>query len=226
MKNRRPHFLARLRSGSNGHRALFVVAALVAITMANLPAYGAEAASAKLSPRDKADIARIEDYLNRLHTMTAKFLQVASTGEVATGKVYLSRPGKMRFEYDPPSPLMLIADGTFLIQIDRELDETTHIFLSSTPVGFLVAKDVKFSGDVTVTGIRRGPNTMRVHVVNTEDPEKGSLTLVFSDKPLALYQWQVKDAQSIRTSVSLTSMRTGMKLDGKLFEYEEKSKNQ
>ncbi|MDP6842919.1 MAG: outer membrane lipoprotein carrier protein LolA [Rhodospirillales bacterium] len=186
-------------------------------------AVAADAVAARLSPQDRADIARVETYFNGLGTMTAKFLQVASTGAIATGTMFLSRPGKFRFEYDPPSPDMLIADGTFLIFVDKELNQTTHIFLSSTPVGVLVRDNVKLDGDITVTRLRRGRGLLRVTVADTDEPEDGTLTLVFSQKPFALRQWQVLDAQGIRTTVTLTEARTGMALDAKLFEYDEEA---
>ena len=179
------------------------------------------AVAAKLSERDRADIARVERYFNDLKTMTAKFLQVASTGAVASGTMFLLRPGKFRFEYDPPSPNMLIADGTFLIFIDKDLRQTTHIFLSSTPVGVLVRDVVKLDGDITVTRISRRRGLLRVTIADSDDVEDGTLTLVFSEKPFTLRQWQVLDAQGTVTTVTLNNARTGMALDDKLFEFDE-----
>jgi len=186
-------------------------------------ALAVDAVPAKLSARDRADIVRVENYFNDLKTMTAKFLQVASNGSVAAGTMFLSRPGKFRFEYDPPSPNMLIADGTFLIFVDKELRQTTHIFLSSTPVGVLVRDVVKLDGDITVTGISRRRGLLRVTVADSDDAEDGTLTLVFSEKPFQLRQWQVLDAQRTITTVTLNNARTGMALDAKLFEFDEDS---
>ena len=184
-------------------------------------ALAADAVAAKLSDSDRADIVRVETYFNDLKTMTAKFLQVASTGAVASGTMFLSRPGKFRFEYDAPSPDMLIADGTFLIFVDKELRQTTHIFLSSTPVGVLVRDVVKLGGDITVTGISRRRGLLRVTIADSDDAEDGTLTLVFSEKPFQLRQWQVLDAQRTVTTVTLNNARTGMTLDNKLFEFDE-----
>ena len=184
-------------------------------------ASSASAVAAKLSERDRTDIARVESYFNDLKTMTAKFLQVASTGAVASGTMFLSRPGKFRFEYDPPSPDMLIADDTFLIFIDKDLRQTTHIFLSSTPVGVLVKDVVKLDGDITVTRISRRRGLLRVTIADSDDVEEGTLTLVFSQRPFTLRQWQVLDAQGTITTVTLNNARTGMALDEKLFEFDE-----
>ncbi len=101
-------------------------------------AIAAENIGAKLSAEDKKDLKRIEIYLNNMKTLRAGFLQVSSNGSLATGKLFLSRPGKMRFEYDPPAPILMIADGVFLIYIDKELEQVTHLWLDNTLVGFLV----------------------------------------------------------------------------------------
>ena len=132
----------------------------------------------------------------------------------------MSRPGKIRLEYNPPSPILIIADGIFLIYIDKELDQVTHIFLKSTPVNFLVRKDIRMDGDITVTKVRRSPGVLRLTVQDTDEPEKGSLTLIFADNPLVLRKWSIIDAQNIQTNVTLTDVETGMKLAPKLFEHD------
>lgn len=201
--------------------AIYKFCFLTILALAGAGAAAEQALPAKLSEQDKTDIARVEQYFNDLKTMTAKFLQVASNGSVASGTMYLSRPGKFRFEYDPPSPDMLLADGTFLIFVDKDLGQTTHIFLSSTPVGVLVKDEVRLSGDITVTGISRRRGLLRVTVADTDDAEDGTLTLVFSQKPFQLRQWQVLDAQRTVATVTLNNARTGMALDEKLFEFDE-----
>ncbi len=175
------------------------------------------AVPAQLTAEDKADLKRVKAYLASLSTLKGGFLQISSNGGVASGKLFMSRPGKMRFEYDPPASILMIADGTFLIYIDKDLDQVTHVFLKSTPVNFLVREDIQMDGDVTVTHIERSPAVLRMTVQDTDEPEKGSLTLVFADKPLTLRKWTVIDAQNIRTDITLTGLETGVSLDPKLF---------
>ena len=178
------------------------------------------AIAARLTEQDSKDINRVKDYLEGLSTLKSEFLQVASNGSVASGKLFLSRPGKIRFEYDPPASILMVSDGIFLAYIDKDLDQVTHIFLKSTPVNFLVREDIQMSGDITVTKIKRSPGALRLTVQDTDEPEKGSLTLIFADNPLALRKWTVIDPQNIRTNVTLTGMETGMALDPKLFQYD------
>jgi outer membrane lipoprotein-sorting protein len=193
-------------------------AALLVALAAAFPAFAIPAAV--LSDRDKADVARIEAYLNDLRTMKARFLQVASTGEYAEGSLLISRPGKMRIEYDPPVPVLIVATGTWLIYHDKELEQVSHVLLSSTPAGILLQENVSFSSDdVLITGFERGANVLRLSVVRKKDPMEGSLTLVVSDKPLSLKKWIITDAQGVQTTVSLMGPRFGMPLDGDLFNF-------
>ena len=177
------------------------------------------AVAARLTAQDKIDLKRVEDYLKSLTTLKSRFLQTSSNGSIASGKLFISRPGKLRFEYDPPSSILMISDGIFLIYIDKDLDQVTHVFLKSTPVNFLVREDIRMDGDITVTKIERSPGLLRLTIRDSDEPEKGSMTLIFADKPLALRKWTIIDAQNIRTNVMLTDVETGMRLDPKLFQH-------
>ncbi len=100
---------------------------------------------------------------------------------------------------------------------DASLQQTSNIPLSRTPLGILLADHVTLSGAVTVTGIQRQPGQLQVTVVRTESPGDGSLTLIFSDQPLALRQWTVVDAQRRETHVTLDNIQLGGTYDPLLF---------
>ena len=176
-----------------------------------------EAVPLILNTQSKNDLLRIKNYLEGIKTLKGGFLQVSSNGDLASGKIFLSKPGRARFEYNPPSPILLIADGTFLVFIDRDLEQTTHVFLNSTPLRMLVSENIDFKEDVTVTKIARGPGTLNITFKDSEEPEKGSISLLFSDKPLRLRKWSVIDSQTIETTVTLTNIQTGIELDPNLF---------
>jgi len=199
----------------------FSIAVFAALFIFTAPLVRAESSlPAKLTPQAVADIERIEIYLTNLETLKAGFLQVSSTGEIATGQFFLSRPGHLRFEYDPPSPILMIADGIFLIYIDKDLEQVTHILQNNTPVGVLTREDVLLSGDITVIGFARGRGAIRVSLAQTDNPEKGAITLIFSDKPLQLRKWVVIDPQGTRTTITLSNMKLGVKLDPKMFVFQ------
>ena len=191
----------------------------------SLEALAEDAVSMKLTTLDKKDLNRGAKYLESVKTLRGQFLQVSSNGRLASGKIYMSRPGRMRFEYDPPDSILMIADGLFFVYIDRDLEQTTHVFLKSTPLSFLVQEKIVFEGDVTVTKIVRSPGILKITIKKTKEPEMGSIKLVFSDKPLALKKWVVVDAQNIETTVNLTGTQTGIKLDPKLFTYSNKKRD-
>ena len=170
-------------------------------------------------PADEADVRRIEAYLNGIHTLRAHFLQVAPDGQLSQGTAWLERPGHLRFQYDPPNPYLLVTAYGQLIFEDRSIKQVSQIPLSRTPLGILLAGHVTLSGAVTVTSIRRLPGQLQLTLVRTESPGEGSLTLTFSENPLALRQWTVLDAQRRATRVTLYDVETGVSLNPKLFEF-------
>lgn len=186
----------------------------------SLLATPALAQGAALSDKDRADLARIEAYLDALKTLKAHFLQVGPNGDVSEGTAWIDRPGKLRFEYDPPSPFLLVAGYGVGFFHDRQLGQTNNFPLSATPLGILLAEHVKLSGDVTVTAIDRDPGQIQVTLIRTGSPGDGSITLVFADTPLQLRQWTIDDAQHQRTSVSLYNITLGGSFDPKLFQFD------
>ncbi|WP_339780520.1 outer membrane lipoprotein carrier protein LolA [uncultured Thalassospira sp.] len=180
-------------------------------------AYAADAAV--LSAKDLQDVSRIEDYLNAITTLKADFVQISSDGGSAKGTVYMQRPGKMRFEYDPPSQILLVATGHDFIYYDKEINAPTYFNIDETPAGLILADHVSLSRDVKIIDFRRTAETIRVKLVRKSDPGAGNVTLVFQDNPLQLRQWVVEDATGIETTVTLFNAEEGMKLDQKLFEF-------
>ncbi|MBR84287.1 MAG: hypothetical protein CMF66_10350, partial [Magnetovibrio sp.] len=151
------------------------------------PAEAIIARTLMLSKQDVADLVRIEQHLNNNRTVQARILQVASDGSYAEGMLHIQRPGRMRLEYDPPNPTIVIADGINLIYVDRELDQATAVLLKFTPADLILRKNISFSSDdLLVTGFSRSPGVIRISVVHAKDPLEGRIMLVFSDKPLEL----------------------------------------
>ncbi len=199
---------------------LLAALGVAAVLTLAAPADAVIARTVQLTKQDIADLVRIERHMNGIKTMQARFLQVTSDGEFAEGDIYLSRPGRMRVEYDPPSQIMVIADGSSLIYVDNELHQATAVLLSLTPAELILREKLSLAdAEILVTGFDRSPGVLRVSLVKARSPLEGQITLVFSDKPLELRKWTVTDAQGVRTTVSLLGPRFGMKLDKKLFDY-------
>ena len=171
---------------------------------------------------DKRDLGRIEEYFNGISTLQARFLQLSPNGRTAEGNLYISRPGRLRFEYDPPVPYLLISDGSQVIFYDKELDTPTYVSLSSTPLEFLLGQTVKLSGLVTVTNVERRPGIIRITLVQSSSPKDGQVIITFTERPIEVKKWALVDAKGTTVEVAIFDPRLGLKLDPKLFMFESK----
>jgi outer membrane lipoprotein-sorting protein len=170
-----------------------------------------------LTPADTADLQRIQDYLNNIHTLQSRFEQVSNDGGVATGTLYLSRPGKMRVEYDPPVPILLVATDNRIWYYDKKLQQVSFFDLKDTPAWFLLQPNVRFGGDISVSNLQHDPGVLRVTVNEANNPGLGQATLVLSDRPLELRKWQIVDAQRKQVTVTLDDPHYGVPLNPQLF---------
>jgi outer membrane lipoprotein-sorting protein len=196
-------------------RCAAALGALLLVLAAALPAAAVVRAPATANAED---LARIEDYLNGLRTLRAKFVQINPDGGTATGTLYFDRPDKMRLDYDPPSELLIIANGWKLVYQDRRLKQISQLFTSSTPLGFLLEDQIRLrGGDVTVTSLTRRGGEIQVAVVQSDQPAEGSITLAFAEQPFELRRWTIIDAQGYATHVVLEGLETDVKLDQELF---------
>jgi outer membrane lipoprotein-sorting protein len=218
MKNSKPirlHRRALLRAGAGLIGAAALGSAMPALARAEATQGPTQAA--QLSDADKADIARIEDYLNSIGSMRASFQQFTESEGLAFGRIYLRRPGRLRVEYDPPSEILLIADGTLLSYYDAELNHLEQVPLKLSPMWFLLRDDVKLGGDVTVTAFTKAANAILIGMVQSDEPDAGSVVLELGDKPLELRQWSIADAAGSEVRVGLYNAEFGVPLDAALF---------
>ncbi len=168
--------------------------------------------------RNSTVITKVQDYLNGLRSLKARFLQVAPNGALTRGTAWLERPGRMRFQYDPPTPLLLVAGHGFILFSDTKLGQTTNIPIGQTPLGILLADHIDLANDgVRVANIRRLPSELQLTLVRTAAPGEGSLTLSFATAPLTLRQWTVLDAQRQQTTVTLYDIQLGGTFNPALF---------
>lgn len=208
----RPFPLKRVVGG------LLFVAAVAAAAAVLLP----KSAEAKdvigLTAPEKAQVQRIEDYLNAITTLTSRFMQVTDKGQFAQGEFLMARPGRMRIDYDPPVPVLIVSDGTWVMYKDEELDQISHMLLSQLPASMFIGADIDFFGeDLMITNFEDEAGAQRLTMQRASDPAEGTLTLVFEAKPLQLKKWSVIDAQGTTTTVSLLGPRFGEPLADDLF---------
>lgn len=207
----------RVRSLARAH--LGGLAMILALAATAGSAMTAGAARAQESAARAEIAAEVEDYLNSIRTLSAKFLQIAPDGGVSTGTVVIDRPGLMRIEYAPPVPVLIIADGTWLLHYDKELEQATYAPLDETLAGFLLRDKIRFSGDIMLKGVKVDTGVIRVSIARRDAPEGGVLTLVFGSHPLRLRQWAVTDEAGDTTRVALEDTAINGDIDPGAFEF-------
>lgn len=194
----------------------------MAATLGLLMGGGRWSFAAAPTPDDRRDLGRIEDYFNAITTLQARFLQLSPNGRTAEGNLFIARPGRLRFEYDPPIPYLLVADGSQVIFYDKELDTPTYVPISATPLEFLLGQKVSLSGSVTVTNVERRPGIIRITLVQTKSPGDGQVIITFTERPIEVKKWAIVDSKGTTVEVAIFDPRLGVNLDPKLFKFENK----
>ncbi len=185
-------------------------------------AYGAQSmlpapARASLSTGDVDDLDRISEYINQIKTLQGNFVQVASNGVRDGGKFYFRRPGRLRFEYEQPNPILIVSDGTWLAVTDRELKTVDRLPLSSHPLKVLLRKNVNLAAEDKVVAVHRVPGSVSVIARDDEGMLQGELEMVFADPAIELLQWRIVDAQGFAITIALRDIVRDDKIDSKLF---------
>lgn len=179
----------------------------------------APAARAALAPSEQELVRRVEAYFNGITTLEGRFTQLAQDGRMATGRLWLARPGRLRFDYDPPSRVKLIATDWRVIFVDAAVKQVNTVPLSQTPLAFLLDREVKLSGDLAVTEVARRAGEIALTVVRSKEPEQGRVVVVLAENPLELRRWSITDPQGFTTTILLDELVTGRPVDPALFRF-------
>lgn len=176
-------------------------------------------AAQALTDDERAEVERLRLYLNGITTMEARFVQADGDGGTATGKFWLHRPGRLRFEYDPPTPILVVARGSFLVHFDKNLKEANYLDQEQTPAWFLLADEVTWDDDFQITNVMRKGPTIEVSATRRSQPDQGAVTLVFDHSPAKLLGWWLVDASGRRIQVQLQSQALGIAIDPDKFQF-------
>lgn len=175
---------------------------------------------------DKVDLSKIENYLNNLKTLEAGFVQMASNGGTAEGKIYISKPRKIRMEYTSPEPLLIVGNGDYIIYYDKELDQVTNIDYKDIPATVILSKQIKFnSNDLKITDLYKDSGQTSITVELPKNPGVKPITLIFDNEPFRLKQWKVIDQQNIEVTISLFDIEQDIELSDNLFKFDKKPSN-
>ena len=170
---------------------------------------------------EEADTARVKDYLADIVSMRADFIQIAPNHAVTAGTLTLEKPGKIRFDYDDPSPLLIVGDGKVINLIDYELRQVTKWPIRKTPLRPLVSRNIVYGEDVRITDVARDSRAIGVTMVDPRNEREGELRLVFTREPFALSRWEVTDAQGQITVVALENVETNVAVDKAAFAFDD-----
>lgn len=177
------------------------------------------AAATGLTAEEQAEVERVRASLNELVTMEAAFRQVDGAGNAATGRFWLHRPGRLRFEYDPPNPILIVARGTFLVHFDKELKESHYLDQDDTPAWFLLSKEVQFDDNIIIRDVSLDTRRIGITAQQKGREEDGAITLWFQRSPVRLLGWSMVDAGGGQVHLTLLEQRLGGEIDPNLFQF-------
>lgn len=188
--------------------ALFAAGAAMSAAVPAAPVLAQSAGSAALSPTERALVQRANGYLGGLTSARGRFQQTDANGRVTTGTFYLKRPGRIRFEYDAPSRLLVVADGTNVKIYDQRLRTFDQYPLSRTPLSVFLNRSIDLNR-YAVSNVTRSGNGFSFSARDARRQGQGYITLSFGENPVRLSEWTVVDAQRRRTRVRLLSLNPG-----------------
>jgi outer membrane lipoprotein-sorting protein len=168
---------------------------------------------------EKIPLGKLSDYLNSLTTVEADFTQINADGTIATGKIYIKRPGRVRFEYAPPDRSLVIAGGQTVAIFDAKSNQPPEQYpLKRTPLNLILAANIDLGRAKMVMGHSEDGTSTKVRAQDPENPEYGSIELVFTSGPVELRQWIITDDLGDQTTVILGEMKKGGSLGASLFD--------
>jgi outer membrane lipoprotein-sorting protein len=179
---------------------------------------GLAAEAAKLTDDQVKAVQELNDYINGVKYMRGEFSQISPSGKLARGVFFISKPGKMRFEYAPPVPLMIVSDGKWVMIKNKNKENGDAGPLSKTPLRIVLANNVNLLKDAKITNVDDADGLTSVTLEDNRDSfDGGQLILAFDRARNALQQWVVIDGKGRRTTVTLENVVVGEPPDPKLF---------
>jgi outer membrane lipoprotein-sorting protein len=163
-------------------------------------------------------VQRINAYFNGITNLQGSFDQVDSTNKHTSGRFYVQRPGRIRFDYAPPSALRIVADGAFLAIEDSDLKTVEKYPIKSTPFRLLLTDAVDLGRDARIVGVESEEGTLAISLEDNGGDAAGTIKLTFDNGPeLRLKQWLITDAQGLTTQVTVDNIVSGRKVASDFF---------
>jgi len=183
-----------------------------------LPTVAIVLATALPAAAQQISLNTISNYLNNLQTAKGAFTQVNDDGTISTGTIYIKRPGRIRFEYNPPDKQLVLTSGGAVVIYDPKTNEPPETYpLARTPLSIILAKNVNLSRARMVVGHKSDGKSTTVKAQDPEHPEYGNIELVFTANPVELRQWVINDDGGNRTTVILGELDNKARMNNLLF---------
>lgn len=176
------------------------------------------ASFATMASADKLPLNNISNYLNSLKTASGDFTQINEDGTISTGKIYIKRPGRMRFEYNPPESALVLANNGAVVIVDRKSNQPPETYpLKRTPLSLILARNVDLGQAKMVVGHVFDGTATIVQAQDPKNPETGRIDLKFTSNPIELRQWVITDSNGGQTTVILGDLNKGERIANRLF---------
>jgi len=172
------------------------------------------------SAQGEVGVPQIEQYFNSIRSLKARFVQSNPNGSVVQGNLYVRRPGRMRFEYDAPSQLKIVADGMQVTMWDNATRDFGQWPIGWTAASFLVKDPLSLTGDLQVEKIERVNGMIEATMSQARKSQEGKVIVRLAENPLLLRGWTIIDNRGNRVTVSLSEMQIGLQLADSLFKNE------
>jgi outer membrane lipoprotein-sorting protein len=186
--------------------------------MVSAPAEAAKAKSIELTQEQSDAVGRINAFFNSFKTMRGDFIQKSEKGRALKGVMFISKPGKLRFEFAPPTPLLIASDGKWVTFKNTQKERGDQWPLSSTPFRFIVSPELDLMKEAVVTRIEQVEGFTTVGFADKKGSLKGEIAMVYDETRGELAQWVITDNKGVRTTVILSNIEKDVKIDPKLFQ--------
>lgn len=185
--------------------------------LSSSPSYAAEDNNHNSSFVIKEALYNIEKYLNNISSLTADFIQIDSNGESSIGILSVLRPGKLRWQYNHPVPILIVVNDSLLTYYDFELKQVSHASATNNMIGFLAKKNISFSKDFIINDIVNSAGNIRLYLSQFQQDRNEKINLIFNQNPIFIKKIEILDEYGNLTSISLNNIKYGININPKIF---------
>jgi outer membrane lipoprotein-sorting protein len=199
-------------------RRIAKILVLVAVSVAALGAGQAPPSrQIEFSKDGRVALAKVSAYLNQTRSLAGDFTQLGPNGQIDQGRFFLLKPGRLRFEYRPPSPLLVVSDGRTLTVFNSKMKTADPVLLSNTPLDLILGDKIDLLHNDAILSVKHDAGTIVVEARTAKNRVKPNIIITFAESPMELRQWTVIDDQGLSTTVAMRNLQAGVPLSEALF---------